>query len=93
MTIKLKPEQEKFLQEQIATGKYSSTEELIDKMFSVFEQLSSEYDAWVVETRQKVELAAEEIERGEAVDGEITIAELLEKFQQAQNTKLVNKPE
>ena len=86
MTIELKPEQEKFLQAQIATGKYSSTEEVIDKMFSVFEQLQTEYDSWVTETRQKVDLATEEIERGEGVDGEAAIAELLKKFQQARET-------
>lgn len=86
MTIKLKPEQERFLQEQIATGKYSSTEEIIDKMFSVFEQLQTEYDAWLTETRQKVEVAIDEIERAEGIDGEMAIAELLDKFKQARGT-------
>jgi len=83
MTIKLKPEQEKFIEAQIANGKYNSPEELVDRMFLVFERLQSEYDEWVIETRKKVDVARAEIERGEGLDGETVIAELLDRFQEA----------
>ena len=83
MTIKLKPEQEKFLEAQVASGKYNSPEEVMDKMFLIFEQLQSEYDQWVIETRQKVDTAIAEIERGEGLDGELVIKNILEKFKQA----------
>jgi antitoxin ParD1/3/4 len=82
MTMQLKPEQEKFIQTQVASGKYSSPEEVINKMFLVFERLQSEYDEWVAETRQKVHLATAEIERGEGLNGETAIAELLARFKQ-----------
>lgn len=83
MTIKLKPEQEKFIEAQVASGKYNSPEELMDKMFLVFERLQSEYDEWVTETRKKVDIAIAEIERGEGLDGELVITNILEKFKQA----------
>lgn len=83
MTIQLKPEQEKFIEEQVASGKYSSAEEVVDKMFLVFERLQSEYEEWVTETRTKIDVATAEIERGEGLDGETVIAKLLERFKKA----------
>jgi antitoxin ParD1/3/4 len=83
MTIQLKPEQEKFINEQVASGKYNSPEEVVDRMFLVFERLQSEYDECSIETRQKVEVAIAEIERGEGLDGEIVIAKILERFKKA----------
>ena len=83
MTIQLKPEQEKFIEAQIASGKYNSPEEVMDKMFLVFERLQSEYDEWLAETRKKVDVATAEIERGEGLDGDTVINELLERFKQA----------
>lgn len=83
MTIQLKPEQEKFIKSQVASGKYNSPEEVMDKMFLVFERLQSEYDEWVSETRKKIDIATAEIERGEGLDGETVINELLERFKKA----------
>jgi len=87
MTIKLKPEQEKFIEEQIASGKYNSPEELVDKMFQVFGNLQSEYDEWVKETRRKIEEGIESLEKGEGVDGEIVFARLRDKLSQARKNK------
>ena len=83
MKIQLKSEQEKFIEEQVASGKYSSPEEVVDKMFQVFGNLQSEYDEWAKETRNKVDVAIAEIERGEGLDGETVITEILEKFKKA----------
>ncbi len=83
MAIKLKPEQEKFIEEQVASGKYNSPEEVVDTMFQVFGNLQSEYDQWVKETRDKVDVAIAEIERGEGLDGETVIKEILDKFKTA----------
>lgn len=87
MTIQLKPEQEKFIEAQVANGKYNSPEEVMDKMFLVFERLQSEYDEWVKETRKKVDVATAEIERGEGLDGETVINELLERFKKARESE------
>jgi len=87
MTIQLKPEQEKFIEAQVASGKYNSPEEVMDKMFLVFERLQSEYDEWVKETRKKVDVAIAEIERGEGLDGETVVHELLERFKKAREAE------
>ena len=87
MTIQLKPEQEKFIKAQVASGKYNSPEEVMDKMFLIFERLQSEYEEWVKETREKVDVATAEIERGEGLNGETVINELLERFKKARGAE------
>ena len=82
MTIELKPEQEKFIEAQVASGKYNSPEDVMDKMYLVFERLQSEYDEWLTETRTKIEEGSKCIERGEVVDGEVVFARLKDKLNQ-----------
>ncbi|MEH2069313.1 MAG: type II toxin-antitoxin system ParD family antitoxin [Nostoc sp.] len=83
MNIELKPEHEQFIQAQIASGKFTNADEVIDVAFQLLEKLNSEYVQWVEETRQKVEVAIAEIERGEVLDGETVVMQILEKFQKA----------
>ncbi len=86
MAIELKPEQVKFIEAQLARGKYNSAEELMDKMFLVFERLESEYEEWLTETRTKIEEGIESLDRGEGVDGETVVAKLRDKLRQARET-------
>ncbi|MBG1266468.1 ribbon-helix-helix domain-containing protein [Nostoc sp. WHI] len=83
MNIKLKLEHEQFIQAQIASGKFTNADEVIDVAFQLLEKLNSEYVQWVEETRQKVDVAIAEIERGEVLDGETVVIQILEKFQKA----------
>ena len=83
MNIELKPEHEQFIQAQIASGKFTNADEVIDVAFHLLEKLNSEYVQWVEETRQKVDVASAEIERGEVLDGETVVIQILEKFQKA----------
>lgn len=83
MNIELKPEHEQFIQAQIASGKFTNADEVIDVAFQLLEKINSEYAQWVEETRQKVDVAIAEIERREVLDGETVVMEILEKFQKA----------
>ena len=83
MHIQIKPEHEKFIQAQIATGKYNNPEEVADIAFKLLEKLNIEYAQWIEETRQKVDVAIAELERGEGLDGETVVTEILERFQKA----------
>jgi antitoxin ParD1/3/4 len=83
MNISLKPEHEQFIQAQIATGKYTQPEEVIDTAFRLLEKLNTEYAEWIEETREKVDVAIAELERGEGLDGETVVTEILERFQRA----------
>lgn len=86
MTIQLKPEQEKFIETQVASGKYRSPEELMDKMFFVFERLQSEYEEWLTETRTKIDEGIASLEKGEGVEGEVVVARLRDKLGQARES-------
>ncbi len=70
MNIQLKPEQEKLIQAQIESGRYNSAQEIVYLAFQLFEKLHSEYIEWIEETRQKVDIAIAELERGEGLDGD-----------------------
>ena len=83
MHIQIKPEHEQFIQAQIAKGKYKNPEEVADLAFRLLEKLNDEYAQWIEETRQKVDVAIAELERGEGLDGETVVTEILERFQKA----------
>ena len=87
MNIKLKPEHEQFIQAQIATGRFTNADEVIDIAFQLLEKLNSDYVQWIEDTRHKVEVAIAEIERGEGLDGETVMTEILERFQKAREAK------
>jgi antitoxin ParD1/3/4 len=75
MNIEIKPELEKLIQKHLTSGEYTSTENLIEAALHLLEQ-RNQYHVWVEEVRQKIDLAAEQLDRGEGVDGETAIAEL-----------------
>ncbi|MBE9211090.1 type II toxin-antitoxin system ParD family antitoxin [Nostoc sp. LEGE 06077] len=83
MNIQLKPEHEQFIQAQIASSRFTNADEVIDIAFQLLEKLNSDYVSWIEETRQKVDIAISEIERGEGLDGETVVMEILERFQKA----------
>jgi antitoxin ParD1/3/4 len=83
MAIVLKPEQELFIQSQIDAGQFSNPEQVIDTAFRLLEQQSAEYLQWVNEVREKVAIAQDEVARGEVLDGETVVNDILERFRQA----------
>ncbi|MEH2293297.1 type II toxin-antitoxin system ParD family antitoxin [Nostoc sp.] len=83
MNITLKPEVEQFIQAQIASGRFANAEEVISKALKLLEERDKEYQEWVEETRQKVDVAIAELERGEGLDGETVVMQILERFQKA----------
>jgi antitoxin ParD1/3/4 len=83
MDIVLKPEQERFIQSQIDAGQFSNAEQVIDTAFRLLEQHSAEYTQWVNEVREKVIIARDEVARGEVLDGETVVNDILERFRQA----------
>lgn len=87
MNIKLKPEHEQFIQAQIATGRFTNADEVIDIAFQLLEKLNSDYVQWIEDTRQKVDVAIAEIERGEGLDGETVVTQILERFQKAREAQ------
>ncbi|WP_245927273.1 ribbon-helix-helix domain-containing protein [Aphanothece hegewaldii] len=83
MSITLNSEQEKFIQTQLESGRFTDAMEVIQTAFHLLEKLNDDYLQWVEETRQKVDLAIAELDRGEGHDGETVVKEILERFKQA----------
>ncbi|NEP76756.1 MAG: type II toxin-antitoxin system ParD family antitoxin [Okeania sp. SIO3C4] len=88
MNIILSPEQEKFIQSQIAKGRYTNIQQAIDAALKLLEKQEQDYQEWLNETRAKVKIGLEQLERGEKVDGEIVIAQLKQKFKQLREENL-----
>ncbi|MEB3343163.1 type II toxin-antitoxin system ParD family antitoxin [Okeania sp.] len=82
MNITLNSEQTEFIQEKLKTGRYQNANEVIVKAFRLLEEEDRIYQTWVEETQKKVDIAIEEIERGEVIDGEIVVNQLKEKLRQ-----------
>ncbi|NJK73836.1 MAG: type II toxin-antitoxin system ParD family antitoxin [Oscillatoriales cyanobacterium RU_3_3] len=83
MSITLSPEQEQLIQAQLATGRYSSQEEVLSVALLLLQKFSDDYATWLEETRQKVKIGLDQIERGEVLDSETVIAQLEQKIDRA----------
>jgi antitoxin ParD1/3/4 len=87
MEILLKPEHEQFIQTQIASGKFTNAGEVVDTAFRLLEKLSAEYNHWLEETGEMVDVARAELDRGEGLDGETVVNQILARFQQAREAQ------
>lgn len=84
MPIALPPELEKFVQSQVASGKYSSIEAVFLAGIQLLEERERIYQGRFEELRREVLVGVEESERGELLDAEAVIVKLKEKLQQRQ---------
>ena len=82
MNVSLTPELELFIQSQIESGKYASTDEVILAALRAFEERERIYKGRFEELRQEIMVGVEASERGEVVDGEIVFSQLQQKLQQ-----------
>lgn len=85
MKITLNPEQQKFIEAQVTSGRYPSAQEVIAAALELLADSSepkesNTYQKWVEETRPKVATGIAQLDRGEGIDGETVIAKLQEKF-------------
>lgn len=78
MYIQIKPELEQFIQAQLASGRFSSAEDVINEAF----KLLQEREQRIEELRQKIAVGTEQIANGQVSDGEVVFARLQEKIRQ-----------
>jgi antitoxin ParD1/3/4 len=71
------------IQDKVASGRYENTEQVIRLALKLLEEWDKGYQEWIEETRQKVEVGFAEIERGEVLDGETVVMQILERLQKA----------
>lgn len=91
MQITLSQEQTQVLETLVTQGKYSSLEEAVNTALLLLietadlpnEDNSLEYVAWLDATRQKINTAREQAERGEVLEADVVLAQLRAKVQTA----------
>ena len=75
MNIILNPKLENLIQQQITSGKYTSIDNVLEDALALLEK-RNQYEQWVEEIGQKIDIAAQQLERGEGIDGETAINQL-----------------
>jgi antitoxin ParD1/3/4 len=80
MSITLNPEQEMIIANLIATGSFQTADEVLQVALRLLEIERQSYQSWVAETREQVREGIESLDRGEGVDGETVVNDLLAKL-------------
>jgi antitoxin ParD1/3/4 len=83
MSISLTPDQERFIQSKLQSGKYRSTEEVLAVALRLLEEYDRAETEWVEDVREKVDAAIAATEQTSPVDGEAFVNQILERFRQA----------
>jgi antitoxin ParD1/3/4 len=83
MSITLNPEQETIVANLIATGSFQTADEVLQVALKLLETERQSYQSWVAQTRDLVKEGIESLDRGEGVDGETVVNDLLAKLRQA----------
>jgi antitoxin ParD1/3/4 len=80
MSITLNPEQESIVANLIATGSFQTADEVLQVALRLLEMERQSYQSWVAETHEQVKEGIESLDRGEGVDGETVVNDLLAKL-------------
>jgi antitoxin ParD1/3/4 len=80
MTLLFTPELEKFIQTQIDSGKYASTDEVIIAGLKLLEERERMYQCRFEELQKEILIGLEEAECGELIDGEKLFHDLQNKL-------------
>jgi len=83
MSIRLTPDQERFVQTKLQAGKYRSAEEILEITLRLLDEYEHAEAAWVEEVRVKIDAAVEASKHTDPIDGKTFINGIVERFQQA----------
>lgn len=81
MNIALTPEQQSLIQAKLKTGKYQSSEQIIEIALRLFDEYEQAQSEWSQQVRAKIQAAIETSEHTAPVDGETFINSILERFE------------
>jgi antitoxin ParD1/3/4 len=83
MSITLNSEQESIVAKLISTDGFQTPDEVLQVALKLLERERQSYRLWLTETREKVQEGIESLDRGEGLDGETVVNDLLAKLRQA----------
>jgi antitoxin ParD1/3/4 len=87
MSITLKPEQEKLIQQQVELGRFNSADEALERALQLLDEQYQDSEAWIEEMRVKVDVAKAQVEQGEVIALETVMNRLQDKFRQARENQ------
>ncbi|MBN3880102.1 MULTISPECIES: type II toxin-antitoxin system ParD family antitoxin [unclassified Nostoc] len=87
MNISLTTELEQFIQGQVASGKYTSNEEVILAGIRLLEERERIYKGRFEELQREIAIGVEQLDRGERLDGREVIEQLRQKNQALRKTQ------
>jgi antitoxin ParD1/3/4 len=76
MNIQLKPEHEQFIKAQMANGRFTNVDDVINEAFKLLEEREKRF----LELRQKIAVGTEQIAQGKVTDGEVVFVRLQDKI-------------
>ena len=80
MSITLNSEQETIVANLIATGSFQTADEVLQVALTRLETERESHDSWSVQTRERVRAGIESLDRGEGVDGDTAVNDILTKL-------------
>ncbi len=87
MNITLKLDQEAFIHAKLQSGQYQTVDEVIQAALHLLDERDKADEQWVIETRAKVDEGIASLERGEGIDGETFVNQLVAKLKQAREAQ------
>ena len=87
MNITLKPEQEALIHAKVQSGQYQTVDDVIQAALDLLDEQDKADEQWLIETRAKVEEGIASLERGEGIDGETFVNQLLSKLKLAKEAQ------
>ena len=87
MNITLRPEQETLIHAKLQSGQYQTVDDVIQAALDLLDEQDKAYEEWVIETRAKVDEGIASLERGEGIDGETFVNQLLSKLKLAKEAQ------
>ena len=87
MNIILKPEQEALIRAKLQSGQYQTIDDVIQAALDLLDKQDKAYEEWVIETRAKVDEGIASLERGEGIDSETFVNQLLSKLKLAKEAR------
>lgn len=87
MNITLNPDQEAFIRSKLQGGHYQTVNDVIQAALDLLDKQDKAYEDWIIETRAKVDEGIASLERGEGIDGETFVNQLLSKLKLAKHAQ------
>ena len=82
MNVTLTPAQQNFIEAKISTGKYQSTQQVIEMALGLFEEYERAESEWSLSVREKIKAAVAMSEKTPSIEGHRFVEGILQRFKE-----------